>query len=252
MSRLLLVCCLVLWGCGRAAEKPTESQNQARQAPKRQTKDDLTTLPQADQKLCTAIVLIIDTSGSMKESVKSGEDANQPKHVIARDAVRGIIDFTDNWKAKHTDRELQFGILTFSSKVNTALPMAAFNRTSAEAGLNKIPKPGGGTAIGRAVAEGFKALYKSGCVHKHVVCITDGENTSGPKPQDISQTLFEKTRGEVKLHFVAFDTAASQFQFLKDVNGHVVEAADGPELNKQLTEIYEKRILAEAMPAETE
>jgi len=44
---------------------------------------------------------------------------------------------------------------------------------------------------------------------------------------------------------VAFDTSAKQFKFLSDVNGHVVEASDGDQLNAELTKIYERRILVE-------
>ena len=54
------------------------------------------------------------------------------------------------------------------------------------------------------------------------------------------------TGGEVEIHFVAFDTSAAQFAFLKSANGAVVEAADGAQLQARLAEIYEKRILAEA------
>jgi hypothetical protein len=44
---------------------------------------------------------------------------------------------------------------------------------------------------------------------------------------------------------VAFDTSASQFKFLKDVNGHVVEASDGAKLHEELRKIYQERILVE-------
>ena len=36
----------------------------------------------------------------------------------------------------------------------------------------------------------------------------------------VARGLYGQTKGEVELHFVAFDTSASQFQFLKEVNGH--------------------------------
>nr|HPM23150.1 hypothetical protein [Phycisphaerae bacterium] len=97
-----------------------------------------------------------------------------------------------------------------------------------------------------ALEAGFKALYASGCVRKYVVCITDGENTVGPPPDRIARQLFAQTGGEVEIHFVAFDTSAAQFAFLKSANGAVVEAADGAQLQARLAEIYEKRILAEA------
>jgi hypothetical protein len=84
------------------------------------------------------------------------------------------------------------------------------------------------------------------------VCITDGENTIGTPPEQVARQLFSQTKGDVDIHFIAFDTSARHFGFLKDVNGTVVEAADGKQLQDQLVDLYEKRILVEAMPAEKE
>jgi len=50
----------------------------------------------------------------------------------------------------------------------------------------------------------------------------------------------------VQMYFVAFDTGADRFAFLKDVQGDVIGATNGPELRKALDEIYQGRILAEA------
>ena len=87
-------------------------------------------------------------------------------------------------------------------------------------------------------------------MRQHLIAITDGENTSGPAPEMVARDLNARTRGEVAIHFVAFDTSARRFGFLKDVGGSAIEAADGAELEVCLGEIYSKRILAEAMPGE--
>ena len=207
-------------------------------------------LPQVDQRICTAVAILVDTSGSMEQKVRDQSRRMQPKSVIARDALRKIVDVTEHWSAAHPDRPLMVGIYSFSSSASPVLPVGLFNSNQAQTAVTAIPAPGGGTAIGDALQGGFKALYASGCVRKHIVCITDGENTSGPAPNRVARDLFTQTGGEVELHFVAFDTSAEKFGFLKDVNGHVVEAADGEQLSARLTEIYERRILAEAMPAE--
>lgn len=203
-------------------------------------------LPQVDQRLCTAVVLLIDTSGSMSQNVPDSGGTQRPKHVIARRALEGIVDYTADWQQAHTDRVLQLSICHFSSAVHKLLPMGVFQAEQARSAVRKLPGPGGGTAIGQALEAGFKALYASGCVRKYVVCITDGENTVGLPPDRIARQLFAQTGGEVEIHFVAFDTSAAQFAFLKSANGAVVEAADGAQLQARLAEIYEKRILAEA------
>jgi len=203
-------------------------------------------LPRVDQRLCTAVVLLVDTSGSMSQSVPDRGGVQQPKHLIARRALDRIIDYTTNWRQTHSDRVLQLAIYHFSSAVHGVLQMGVFDGAAATSAVGRIPGPGGGTAIGLALEAGFRSLYGSGCVRKYIVCITDGENTAGPPPDRIARQLYRQTGGEVEIHFVAFDMSAARFDFLKDANGTAVEAADGEQLQAQLSEIYEKRILAEA------
>jgi Mg-chelatase subunit ChlD len=207
------------------------------------------TLPQVEQRLCTAVVVLLDASTSMNQSVRGSDGAERPKHQIAREALERIIDQTAAQVKKRPDLSLQLGILEFSSSVEEILPMGAFQPDAARAALRRV-RPSSGTAIGRALAQGFKDLYRTGCVRKHIICITDGENTSGPSPDAVARDLYRETQGDVAIHFVAFDTSARRFGFLKNVNGTVVEAADGSELGVHLLEIYSKRILAEAMPGE--
>jgi Mg-chelatase subunit ChlD len=203
-------------------------------------------LPKAEARSGTAVVILVDTSGSMAQAVPDGHGKQRPKNEIAREALSGIIRYTGQWKKDHPASRLELGIFNFSSRVHEVLPMGEFDAKKADAALAHIPAPNGGTAIGLALEDGYKALYRSGCTRKFIVCVTDGENTVGPTPDVIARGLHAQTEGAVQLNFVAFDTKASQFRFLGDVNGHVVEAADGGKLQAELTNIYEKRILAEA------
>jgi hypothetical protein len=72
------------------------------------------------------------------------------------------------------------------------------------------------------------------------------ENTSGRSPDYVAREIFQKSEHGVQIYFVAFDTSADRFSFLKDVQGDVNGAHSGPELRKALDEIYQSRILAEA------
>jgi Mg-chelatase subunit ChlD len=253
LGKLVLVLGLLLSGCDRSPV-PGSHGGKARPAARMSAEvaSNAIPLPDAGQRLCTAVVILIDTSGSMKETVRDQHGQQRPKHVIAREALAKIIDYTGQWQKSHEDRVLEVGLFNFSSSASRVLPMGPFDLAKARQALQAVPTPGGGTAIGEAVAEGFKALYQSGCVRKYLVCITDGENTAGPPPDRVSRQLFAQTHGEVEMHFVAFDTSARKFAFLSEVNGHTVEAADGAQLQARLSDIYEKRILAEAMPAEKE
>lgn len=240
---------LLLTGCDRS---PPPSSPHGSAAPMTaEVATHLIPLPQADQRLCTAVVVLVDTSGSMKEEVVDRQGVRRPKYLIARDALKEIVDYTGQWEKKHTDRVLEMALFSFSSSPSPVLRMGRFDLARTQQALQTIPQPGGGTAIGEAVEEGFKALYQSGCVRKYLICITDGENTAGRPPDRVARQLHAQTQGEVEMHFIAFDTSASKFGFLSEVNGHTTEAADGAQLRARLTDIYEKRILAEA-PAEQE
>jgi hypothetical protein len=204
-------------------------------------------LPKGEARPGTAVVVLVDTSSSMQQDVPDQNKQLRPKHELAREALGRIVDQTAAWKKDHPNSPpVYLGIYQFSSTVAQVLPVGEFDPAKARAAVQAIPLPNGGTAIGRALEEGFKALYRSGCARKFIVCITDGENTSGPPPDQVARQLHAQTEGAVELHFVAFDTSASQFRFLSAVNGYAVEARDGGQLQAELTRIYGKRILAEA------
>ncbi len=236
---------LLAAGCGESASTPPRGSAPA-PAPSSAGPPRPVNLPEGPARPGTAVVVLVDTSGSMAQPVPDVKGKPRAKNEIAREALAGIVRNTAQWKKDHAGSHLQMGIFNFSSRVNEVLPMGEFDAAKAEAALNKIPHPNGGTAIGLALEEGYKALYRSGCSRKFVVCVTDGENTAGPGPDVVARQLHDQTHGAVQLNFVAFDTKASQFKFLSGVNGHVVEAADGGKLQDELTNIYEKRILAEA------
>jgi len=238
---------IIVFGCGRSAPPASAPRVGGPSAVPVKGGPSLhhIDLPTAETKPGTAIAILIDTSGSMDWKVKDKDGSPRPKHEIARSALERIVDFTGNWKTKNPDKPLYVGIYSFSSSVRPVLLMAPFDKDKSLQALARIPKPVGGTAIGEALEEGYKALYQSGCARKYIVCITDGENTVGPEPSLVSRQLFSQTGKEVEMHFVAFNTQAKHFRFLSDVNGHVVEAADGGNLQAELNRIYEKKILAE-------
>jgi len=202
-------------------------------------------LPKVEARGGTAVVILVDTSGSMEQSVPDG-GKRRAKYLIAKDALQHIIDHTAQWKKEHSSSTLQMGIFHFSSGVAEVLPMGDFDQAKAQQALGRIGHPNGGTAIGRAMEEGAKALYRSGCTRKFLVCITDGENTSGIPPDRVARQLFQQTGGEVAMEFVAFDTSANHFRFLKEVKGNAVEASSGEQLQAELGKIYKSKILAEA------
>jgi hypothetical protein len=204
-------------------------------------------LPEAPERLCTGVVILLDTSSSMLQQVQDGKGATRPKHQIAGEALERILERTAQWKAAHPDTMLELGIIQFSSSVTQLVPMGPLDLEKSRSVIQGV-KIGSGTAIGRALEEAYKTLARAGCLRKHIVCLTDGDNTSGPPPDRIAGKYHAAAKGGVEIHFVAFDTSARKFDFLKQVNGSAVEATDGEELEKKILQIFEKRILVEEMP----
>ena len=66
-------------------------------------------LPQPSQRLGTAVVILIDTSGSMDQSVRDHAGHQRTKDKIAREALQKIIGFTDTWQSKHRETPLFSG-----------------------------------------------------------------------------------------------------------------------------------------------
>lgn len=65
----------------------------------------------------------------------------------------------------------------------------------------------------------------------------------------MARQIATRSEGAVRQYFVAFDVDASRFDFLKEVNGEVLGAANGIALKAGLDSIYRGKILAEAMNA---
>jgi len=79
-----------------------------------------------------------------------------------------------------------------------------------------------------------------------MLVVTDGENNAGQNPADMAHEIFKKSQGGVGIYFVAFDTDADKFAFLRDVKGDVVSAQNGAALEASLASLYEGKVLAEA------
>jgi Mg-chelatase subunit ChlD len=195
--------------------------------------------------LGAAVAILIDTSRSMREEAPGD---SRPKSLVAREALEAMFDATESFVATRPDFAVKVGIYSFSSHASTVLPMQPFDRAAIRDALARVPRAGGGTAIGEAMLTARPDLYRAGVFRKYLLVVTDGENTSGRSPDQVAQEIFQKSEQSVAIYFVAFDTNADRFAFLKQVHGDVMGAGSGPELKKALDEIYRGRILAEASP----
>jgi len=245
--RLVLAVALIPWllACqGHAARTSAASSTPAGEAD-----EPATYQAEVEEGLGAAVAILVDTSGSMREKV-AGD--SRPKYVIAQEAIENMLDATDAFIAKRPDFPIKIGVYSFSSGVRTLRPIQPYDRAAIKAALANLPRPGGGTAIGEAMREARPDLYRAGVFRKYLLVVTDGENTSGRRPDRVAEDIWRKSQGAVQIYFVAFDTSPDKFAFLKDVGGDVIGAGTGPDLRAALDGIYKGKILAEAPGAERE
>ena len=199
-----------------------------------------------EEGLGAAVAILIDTSGSMRDDAPGD---SRPKYVVAQEALEATLDATEAFIAKRPDFPIKIGIYSFSSNVRLLLPIQPYDRAAVRGALARVPRPGGGTAIGEALGEARPDLYHAGVFRKYLLVVTDGENTSGRPPERVAREIFRKSEGAVQVYFVAFATSSEKFAFLKEVGGDVVGAGTGAELRRALDGIYQGKILAEAPDA---
>ncbi|MEO7455053.1 MAG: vWA domain-containing protein [Gemmatimonadaceae bacterium] len=196
-----------------------------------------------DEGLGVSVVIVLDNSGSMRDRA-SGD--KRPKTELAKEAIERALDATEAAIVKRPDYPINVSLIVFSSETSTILRMQAYNRDSVRAAITRLPKPRGGTAIGDAMIEAKQALYNAGTFRKVMLVVTDGENTDGRDPAGVAQEIFARSDGGVGMYFVAFDTDAEKFGFLRAVKGDVVAAQNGAALASSLADLYEGKVLAES------
>jgi Mg-chelatase subunit ChlD len=228
------------WSCQRSPRSESSNRRAASE------RADAPYQAEVEEGLGAAVAILVDTSGSMRDSAPGDSRA---KSQIAQEALEAMLDATDAFVAKRPDFPIKIGIYSFSSGVRTLRPIQPYDRTAIRATLANLPRPSGGTAIGDAMREARPDLYRAGAFRKYLLVVTDGENTRGLEPEAIAREIYRKSEGAVQVYFVAFDTSPEKFAFLKDVGGDVIGAGTGPELRTALDGIYQGKILAEAVDA---
>jgi Mg-chelatase subunit ChlD len=228
----------------RMCQRGAERDDRARRAP-----DPEPAAPyqaEVEERLGAAVAILIDTSGSMRDTAPGD---SRPKYLVAREALDAMIDATDAFVARRPDFPIKIGIYSFSSGVWTRLPIQTYNRDTVRRALDSLPDPGGGTAIGEAMRAARPDLYRAGVFRKYLLVVTDGENTTGREPERVARDIWRRSEGAVQTYFVAFDTSPAKFAFLKEVGGDVLAASNAGELRQALDEVYQGKILAEAVDA---
>jgi hypothetical protein len=199
-----------------------------------------------------ALAIIYDTSGSMQKTVRDSAGGSAPKYIVANRALLAVVKqiqtFATN-SAAGVPRKIQAGLFVFSGDgARMAVPFGPFDAAAMENFAHSFSSPNGNTPLGNALSAATRTVLNSPLSRKHVLIITDGENTAGPEPAAVMPRLkqqAEEKHTPLSVHFVAFDVDAKVFAAVKKLGATVVGASDEKQLNTQLEYILQRKILLE-------
>jgi hypothetical protein len=197
-----------------------------------------------------AAVILVDTSGSMGEPVRDAEGNQKPKIKIAQQAAMNLVNQFDGYARDHPDQKITLGIYEFSQRnqspsARPIVPLGPPNPDTARAGIFRMTS-NGDTPIGDAMIIAMKDLDATGFSRKHILVITDGDNTKGYSPDDVTRIIAGKSdSARASVYFVAFDIAASRFNSVRDAGGLVLAASNETDLRGTLDYVLSGKILAE-------
>ena len=151
--------------------------------------------------------------------------------------------------ASGAPRTIHTALFVFSgASARQAIKFGPFDAKALEDWAGRFSSPNGSTPLGNSLTLASQVVLESPLPHKHILVITDGMNTAGPKPEDVLPVVQRKARDKgtsVSVHFVAFDVDAKIFAPVKKLGATVVGAADEKQLNTQLDFIMQRKILLE-------
>jgi hypothetical protein len=206
-------------------------------------------VPPATHEDGLALGIVFDTSGSMNESVADGSGGLKSKVSVATRALEMIATRVEAWRAEapgDPKRRIAAAAVTF--REGSGLPMGPFDAGAMVKWVRGLESPRGTTPLGAALRDAGEAVLCSPLRTKHVLVITDGQNTDPPEPAEVLDglnALATRFGSELTVHFVAFDVDAKVFDAVKAKGATVAGAADAKQLDQQLTVILEEDILLE-------
>lgn len=205
---------------------------------------------EAPQREGLAAAILIDVSGSMDDTVEGEDGRSERKIDIARRAALDLVDQFARYADDHPDEPVLLGLYEFSERSGRAdcrpvIAMAPPDREKAAAALTAM-QPQGGTPIGNAMITGKRELDGTGLTRRHLLVVTDGDNTEGVEPDRVAAAINRRPEAErPSLYFVAFDIDASRFQKVRDAGGLVLGAGNATALNATLDSLLRGQILLE-------
>jgi len=244
VASVMVVACLLAPACGGTKDTGGMTRDD------RRIDEQLApaTTPPVREGLAAAIV--IDVSGSMSETVRGDGGREEPKIAIARRAALDLVNQFARYAAERKEEPVLLGLYEFSERSGAAdcrpiVPMGSPDTARAEAALAAV-RADGGTPIGNAMIAAKRELDATGLTRRHLLVVTDGENTDGVAPDLVAAAIGRRPESErPSIYFVAFDIEAAKFSGVRDAGGLVLAAANARELNDTLDGLLRGKILVE-------
>src|SRR5687767_4962562 len=138
-------------------------------------------------------ILLVDTSGSMKDNVPDADGRPRMKLDIARRCVVSVVKQAEGFAAERSDRPVLLGLFEFSGNAggNAARELIKPSKPDVSAAQRVVirMKPQNGTPIGEAMIKGKVELDKTRLSKLHLLVVTDGENSSGVSPETVMSEI---------------------------------------------------------------
>jgi Mg-chelatase subunit ChlD len=198
-----------------------------------------------------AAIVLVDVSGSMAERVRDQDGGRRRKILIAQRAALDLVRAFEVYAKAHPAEIVSVGVYEFSTRDGQPPARAIVEMgppdASAAASRLEAMKARGGTPIGEAMIDARRALDATSLARRHLLVITDGENTDGVSPIEVAQAMDRQEESRrAPLYFVAFDVEAEAFAGVKQYGGLLLSAKDGGELRTTLDALLSDKILVEA------
>ena len=242
-----IVAALALVACKREAR---DASGERLSRTERRISDELTPASTAPQREGLAAAILIDVSGSMEDEVRGEGGRREPKIDIARRAARDLIEQFARYAEDHPDEPVLLGLYEFSERsgepdCRPVIPMGAPDRRRAERALASM-RARGGTPIGNAMIIAKRELDATALARRHLLVVTDGENTDGFDPEAVTAAINRRPESErPSMYFVAFDIEARRFERVRNAGALLLGAADAADLNSTLDSLLRGQILIE-------
>lgn len=235
-------------GCRRENDAERERERVSRTT--RQIDERLAGPAPAPARDGIAAAIVIDVSGSMDDKVEGAGGRQERKIAIARRAARDLVEQFARYADDHRDETVLLGIYEFSRRrgepdCRPVIPLGPPDRARADDAIDGL-SPDGGTPIGEAMITAKRELDATGLTRRHLLLVTDGENTDGFRPEQVAEGIARRPDAErPSIYFVAFDVDARRFSRVRDAGALVLSAANARELNETLDSLIRGQILIE-------